>query len=88
MALLPPVDKAIGAEEYSTKMITILCGYSAGGSTDRQIRLLVPYLQKHLGKSIMIENLTGAQGVLAIKSAVGLHKEGFDESYYLSLSSL
>ncbi len=75
--LLSLFGKAIGAEEYPAKTLTILCGFSAGGSADRQIRLLAPYLQKHLGKSIMIENLTGAQGILATNKVFSSPPDGY-----------
>lgn len=50
MILLPLIGKAIGAEEYPTKTITIYVGYAAGGSADRSARLLLPFLDKHLEK--------------------------------------
>lgn len=77
LALLPIAGKAIGAEEYPTKTITIICGYSPGGSTDRQVRLVLPFVQKHLGKSVIVENLTGASGILATNKVFTSPPDGY-----------
>jgi len=77
LTFLPLIGKAIGAEEYPAKTVSIICGYSAGGSTDRQIRLLLPFFQKHLGKSVMVENLTGASGILATNKVFVSPADGY-----------
>ncbi len=77
MILLPQVGKAIGAEEYPAQMIKIIIGYAPGGSMDRQVRLLLPFLQKHLKKGVMVENLTGAQGILAANKVFSSQPDGY-----------
>ena len=77
LILLPLVGKAIGAEEYPAKTVNIICGYSPGGSTDRQIRLIHPFLQKHLGQSVLIENMTGASGILATNKVFASPADGY-----------
>lgn len=76
-ALFPLVVKEIGAEEYPAKTIKIICGFAAGGSLDRQVRLVLPFFQKHLGKSVMIENLTGAQAILASNKVFSSPPDGY-----------
>lgn len=58
-------SKATTAPKYPTKPITLLVGYSAGGSSDLGVRMLVPYLEKELGTSINVVNKTGANGWVA-----------------------
>lgn len=70
------IGKVQGAEDYPTKTIRILCGYAPGGSADTQARLLAPYLQKHLGVSVMIENLTGADAMLATNKVFSSPADG------------
>ena len=46
--------------EWPTKPITLLCGYSAGGSSDLGCRYLAVALEKELGVPIVVENLPGS----------------------------
>jgi tripartite-type tricarboxylate transporter receptor subunit TctC len=71
------VGKAPGAEEYPAQTVKILCGYAPGGSADTQVRLLAPFLQKHLGKSVMIESLTGANAMLATNKVFSSPADGY-----------
>jgi tripartite-type tricarboxylate transporter receptor subunit TctC len=71
------IEKASEAEEYPTQTVRILCGYAPGGSADTQVRLLAPFLQKHLGKSVMIENLTGANAILATNKVFSSPADGY-----------
>ena len=50
------------AADYPTKPITLICGYSAGGSSDLLCRILANSLQEKLGVSVVVENLTGGGG--------------------------
>lgn len=68
---------AMAAEEFPTRYVTIMCGNSAGGSTDVQIRGIIPYLQKHLGKGIVVENLTGASGILCYNKVYSSSPDGY-----------
>ena len=44
------------------KTITMICPWSAGGSSDNGVRLLVPYLEKELDTTITVINPTGGSG--------------------------
>lgn len=77
LMLLHLPGKAIAAEEYPTKPITILCGFTAGGSIDRMARVLQPFLQKALGSPIQVENLTGAGGILAHNKVFSSPPDGY-----------
>ena len=50
------------AAEYPERPVTLVIGYPAGGGTDIQSRALVPYLEKYLGTSVVVENREGAGG--------------------------
>ena len=47
------------------KSINLIVGFSAGGSSDLGVRMLVPYLEKELGTTINVINKTGANGWVA-----------------------
>jgi len=76
--LVFPLGNAEGKREpFPIKPVTILCGYSAGGSTDIQIRTVAPYLQKYLGQPVIVENLPGAAGTLAFNKVFSSEPDGY-----------
>lgn len=50
---------AVAGAEWPTKPITLVCGYSAGGSSDLGCRYLATALEKQLGVPIVVENRPG-----------------------------
>lgn len=52
-------------EIYPKDPIRFVITHSAGGTTDMAARLIQPYLQKHLGVPVVIENMVGAGGNIA-----------------------
>ena len=75
--LMPLAERAIGVEEYPSKTITAIHGYAAGGTTDMQARMLFPFVQKHLGQTLMLENLTGADAILATNKVSASPPDGY-----------
>lgn len=71
------IGKVQGAEEYPTQTVRILCGYAPGGSADTQARLLAPFLQKQLGKGVLIESFTGANAMLATNKVFSSPADGY-----------
>jgi len=53
------------AQTYPTKPVRILVGYSAGGGVDAMARLLAPHLSTQLGQQVVVENRSGAAGLIA-----------------------
>ena len=49
---------------YPTQQIRIVCPFPAGGGTDLTARLLGEHLHKTLGQSIIVDNRTGASGMI------------------------
>lgn len=45
-------------------IITITVPFNAGSNTDSQMRFIQPYLEKHLGSTIVVNNAGGASGVI------------------------
>lgn len=50
---------AAAAADFPVKPITIVCGYSAGGSSDLGCRYLASALEKQLGVPVVVENRPG-----------------------------
>jgi tripartite-type tricarboxylate transporter receptor subunit TctC len=53
------------AQKFPTRPVTLIVPWPAGGSTDVLMRALAMAAEKHLGRSIVIENRAGAAGTLA-----------------------
>lgn len=51
--------------DWPTKTITLLCGYSAGGSSDLGCRYLAEALKDDLGVPVIVENVPGSASWLA-----------------------
>lgn len=50
---------------WPAKPITLLCGYSAGGSSDLGCRFTATALEKQLGQPVIVENMPGASSWIA-----------------------
>ncbi len=55
------------AQSYPSRSIQMLIPYPAGGTTDVMARALQEPMQKALGQTIIVENKSGASGVLAAR---------------------
>lgn len=53
------------SDNYPSKKITILVGRAPGGGSDREVRMIQPYLEKELGVPVVIENHAGADTEIA-----------------------
>ena len=60
----------------SNKPISLVVGYSAGGSADYVARLVGAELSKRLGRQVIIENLAGASGMLAVQKVLNAPADG------------
>ncbi len=61
----PGSTPAAQGNEWPNKTITLLCGYSAGGSSDLGARYLAEALKKDLGVPVIVENVPGSGSWLA-----------------------
>lgn len=66
---------ALGA--YPDKPVRLLVGYAPGGSTDIVARLLAASLGEKWGQQVLVENKTGASGMLAGEQTVRAAPDGY-----------
>jgi len=59
------VGDSLSSEVYPSRPITVVLGWGAGGMHDTLTRLLSKAAEKELGQPIIIENKSGASGVIA-----------------------
>src|SRR5688572_11343993 len=59
-----------------TGPISLLVGYSAGGSADFVARIMASELSTHLGRTVIVENAAGASGMIALQRLVNAPADG------------
>lgn len=62
---------------YPAKPIKLLVGYAPGGSVDMAARVAADILSAKLGATVVVENVTGAAGVVAAQRAVSSPADGY-----------
>jgi tripartite-type tricarboxylate transporter receptor subunit TctC len=68
LALHGPAD----ADNYPSRVITLVVPFAAGGSTDLIARILAQHMQTGLGTTVVVENRGGAGG------SIGTGEEGIE----------
>jgi tripartite-type tricarboxylate transporter receptor subunit TctC len=68
---------ATHAEDFPSHPITIVVPFSAGGPSDAMTRILAERMQRTLGQTITIENVTGAGGSLGVGRVVRSPPDGY-----------
>lgn len=63
--------------EYPTRPITLIVGFSAGGSNDMYARAFSSFAHESLGMPIVVVNKPGATGMLAAKSVFDARPDGY-----------
>jgi tripartite-type tricarboxylate transporter receptor subunit TctC len=82
-AALPAITRSTSAQTYPVRPVTIVVSYAAGGPGDTVARVLVEQLKAALGQPVVIENVTGANGSIA----VGRVAHAASDGYTLSLGA-
>jgi tripartite-type tricarboxylate transporter receptor subunit TctC len=65
------------ADTYPSKVITLVVPFSAGGPTDTVARLIAQPMSKHLGQTIIVENIGGAGGTVAAARVARAAGDGY-----------
>jgi tripartite-type tricarboxylate transporter receptor subunit TctC len=65
------------AQQYPTQQIKIICPFPAGGGTDLTARLLAEQLSKTFGQPVVVENRTGASGMIGTGAASKSPPDGY-----------
>lgn len=68
---------ATAAEAYPTRAIRIIVAYPAGGANDIVARSIGEELSKDLGQPVVIENKSGAAGVVGAEAAAHATPDGY-----------
>jgi tripartite-type tricarboxylate transporter receptor subunit TctC len=63
--------------EYPTRPITLIVGFSAGGSTDMYARAFSSFAHEYLGMPVVVINKPGATGMIAAKAVYNARPDGY-----------
>ena len=62
---------------YPTQPIKMIIGFAAGGPTDVIGRILADHMGKSMGQSVLVENRTGANSLIATKEVARAKPDGY-----------
>ena len=65
------------ASSYPNRLIRIIVPFPAGGLNDNVARVIQPSLQEELGQSVIIENRTGASGIVGTDAVAKAAPDGY-----------
>lgn len=66
-----------GAQEYPTRLITLIVPFPAGGGVDAMGRIVANRLTQALGQQVIVDNKGGAAGVIGTRIAVHAAPNGY-----------
>jgi tripartite-type tricarboxylate transporter receptor subunit TctC len=77
LALLILLPFTANAQDWPTRPIRVIVPYPPGGSTDIAARLIGESLNRSLGQQTIIENKSGAGGVIGVEAAAHAAPDGY-----------
>jgi len=75
--LLQCLAFTVFAQDWPSRPIRVIVPFAPGGATDVPARLLAPKLQEALGQPVVVENRTGAGGIIGIQAAASSQPDGY-----------
>jgi len=79
-AALPAVSQITRAQTYPARPITIIVPFAAGGPADTLARILAERMRLSLGQPVVIENVAGAAGTIALARVARATPDGYSVS--------
>jgi len=76
-AAVPALSGVACARAYPRRPITIVVPYAAGGPTDALARILAERMSASLGQPIVVENISGANGSIAVGRVARAAPDGY-----------
>lgn len=76
LAAMLAAPAVLRAQSWPSRPITIICGFSAGGTTDALARVLASNLSERLGQPVLVENRTGAAGAIGMTAVANAKPDG------------
>lgn len=64
------------AQTFPSKPLTLVVPYAAGGATDLIARIIAPRLGARLGKDVVVDNKSGAGGLIGVQAVANAAPDG------------
>jgi tripartite-type tricarboxylate transporter receptor subunit TctC len=77
VATLSLMTSAAWSADYPTKEIQGIIQWGAGGSTDMVMRAVTPYAEDVLGGTVVLQNITGGVGAIALNQVANDKADGY-----------
>jgi tripartite-type tricarboxylate transporter receptor subunit TctC len=77
VAALPAASSIVRAQTYPSRPITIVVGFAAGAATDTIGRVIAERMKSSLGQPVIVENVTGAGGTIAVGRVARAAPDGY-----------
>lgn len=77
IAAATSVAATAAAQTYPSKLIRIIVPFAPGGGSDTVARLIAPELTKAWGQQIIVENRTGANGIIGADAVAKAPPDGY-----------
>src|SRR5215475_2492533 len=74
---LPAISRAARAQTYPSRPITMIVPFAAGGAFDVLGRIVAAQMSEILGQQVIVENATGAAGIIGVKRVVTAVPDGY-----------
>jgi len=74
LALVPATAVDAQSTDYPNRPIKMIVGFAAGGGTDVVARIMAQKMSEILGQPIVVENRTGASGMIAAQDVANWHR--------------
>lgn len=76
-AALPALPRIASAQAFPTRPVTLVVPFGAGGPTDTIARILAQGMQELLGQPVVVENVSGASGTIAVGRVARAAADGY-----------
>jgi tripartite-type tricarboxylate transporter receptor subunit TctC len=76
-ALVLALPLLAAAQDYPNKPLTILCWSEPGSPVDYYARIMARLLTRELGQNVVVENRTGADGIIAVNQLLKQPADGY-----------
>jgi len=77
LAALPALPRIAAAQNYPSRPVKIVAGFSAGGAVDLLARLMAQWLSDRLGQQFIVENRPGAGNNIATDYVLKSNPDGY-----------
>ena len=77
LAALAAMNAPAGAQEWPTRPVTMVVPFAAGGGFDVMGRVFAQRLSETLGQQVIVENISGAAGIVGTNRVAKAAPDGY-----------